>query len=127
MYVGRYRILNRRSMAGVIRSNSPRPGSPPPQSARQALITCIQEQTTPLLSIIRSYVARSGLATGTATQSAADEILQETVVEALAHADAYVATRQPMAWLLGIALNMIRRRRALQAKQTRRELPLSSL
>ena len=119
--------MKRRSMVGAIDLNAPEPGSPPPQSARQALIDCIQEQSTPLLGTIRAYVARSGLATGTEVRSIADEILQETVVEALAHADAYILTRQPLAWLLGIALNMVRRRRVLQAKQISRELPLSRL
>lgn len=95
--------------------------------SRQMIIACIQEQATPLMSAIRSYVLRFGLAAGVNIQSVATEILQETVVEALAHADTYVPTKQPLAWLLGIALNMIRRRRVAQAKQARRELPLSSL
>lgn len=95
--------------------------------SRQMIVTCIQEQAVPLLGVIRSYVLRFGLATGADVQLAATEILQETVVEALAHADTYTTARQPLAWLLGIALNMIRRRRVSQAKQARREVSLSSL
>jgi RNA polymerase sigma factor (sigma-70 family) len=91
------------------------------------IVTCIQEQAVPLLGVIRSYVLRFGLATGADVQLAATEILQETVVEALAHANTYLPTRQPFAWLLGIALNMIRRRRVSQVKQAQREVLLSSL
>lgn len=95
--------------------------------ARQVIFVCIQEQAVPLLNAIRSYVLRSGLATGAEVQAIAAEILQETVVEALAHADAYSTVRPPLAWLLGIALNMVRRRRVAQAKQFKRELSLSNL
>jgi RNA polymerase sigma factor (sigma-70 family) len=95
--------------------------------SRQMIVACIQEQAVPLLGVIRSYVLRFGLATGADIQLAATEILQEMVVEALAHADTYTTARQPLAWLLGIALNMIRRRRVSQAKQARREVSLSSL
>jgi RNA polymerase sigma factor (sigma-70 family) len=98
-----------------------------PYASKQVIFECIQEQATPLLGVIRSYVLRFGLATGADVQLVAAEILQETVVEALAHADTYDVTKQPLAWLIGIALNMIRRRRVFQAKQARYELPLSSL
>lgn len=80
-----------------------------------------------LLNSIRFYVLKFGLAAGTNVQPVAAEILQETVIEAMAHADAYIPTKSPMAWLLGIALNMIRRKRVAQAKQASRELPFSLL
>lgn len=95
--------------------------------ARQQLFECIQENAASLLGTIRAYVLNFGLATGADVQSVAAEILQETVIEALSHVDAYVVTRQPTAWLLGIAINMIRRRRAALAKQERRELSFSRL
>ena len=114
-------------MVGAIGPNSPQPGSVLLQSARQELIHCIQEQSTQLLGIIRSYVSRAGVAAGEEVEAIANEILQETVVEALAHVDAYTSTRQPLPWLLGIALNMLRRHRALQTKRTQREFSLSHL
>jgi RNA polymerase sigma factor (sigma-70 family) len=95
--------------------------------SRQQLFECIQENAAPLLGTIRSYVLSFRLATGPEVQLIATEVLQETVIEALSHADVYVATGQPMAWLLGIAINVIRRKRTAQAKQIQRELPLSQL
>lgn len=95
--------------------------------SRQIIVICIQEQSERLMATIRSYVQRFGLADGSQTGTVAAEILQETVVEALAHADTFVPGRQPFVWLLGIALNMMRRRRVSQAKRSQRELSLSSL
>ncbi len=50
------------------------------------------------------------------------EILQETVVLALEHADRFVTTRSPLAWLLGISVNVIKRKKVEQAKRARREV-----
>lgn len=86
--------------------------TPDAAQARQLMFECIQENAGPLLGSIRAYVVRMGLASGEAAHEIADEVLQETVVEALAHAENYQATSHPMAWLRGIALNVIRRKRA---------------
>lgn len=55
------------------------------------------------------------------------EILQETTIEALAHAERFDQQAQPMAWLLGIALNMIRRAKVAAAKRFQREESLGQL
>lgn len=81
----------------------------------------------PLLGIIRSYVQSMGLATGEEVKPVAQEVLQEAVVEALNHVDRFDPTRQLMAWLLGIALNVIKRKKVQAAKHQRRELFLSQL
>jgi DNA-directed RNA polymerase specialized sigma24 family protein len=60
-----------------------------------------------LLGIIRSYVKRMGLASGEDVSAVALEVLQEVVLEALDHAGRFNPTGQPMAWLLGIAMNVI--------------------
>jgi RNA polymerase sigma factor (sigma-70 family) len=92
------------------------------------MFECIQENTGPLLGSIRAYVVRMGLASGAAAREIADEVLQETVIEALAHAESYQAKpHHPMAWLRGIALNVIRRRRTALATRGRRESPLTLL
>jgi DNA-directed RNA polymerase specialized sigma24 family protein len=43
----------------------------------------------------------------------------------LAHVDAYDPSKAPTAWLLGIAFNMLRRKRAARAKLERQEMSLS--
>jgi RNA polymerase sigma-70 factor (ECF subfamily) len=80
-----------------------------------------------LLGTLRLYVLRAGLASGEQVQAVALEILQETVVEALAHAERYHSDGQPMAWLLGIAINMIRRRKTTNARLATREISLARL
>jgi DNA-directed RNA polymerase specialized sigma24 family protein len=99
--------------------------SQPERVPREVLTRCIQEQHRELLNSIRFYVLKFGLATGADVQPLADEIWQETVAEALAHADAYDTAKAPQAWLLGIAFNMLRRKRAARAKLERQEMSLS--
>lgn len=101
--------------------------SQPAPAPRDLVFQCIEKQSSLLLKSIRFYVSKFGLATGSNVQPMATEILQETVIEAMAHADAYQPTKSPMAWLLGIALNMMRRKRVAQAKQISHELPFSQL
>jgi RNA polymerase sigma factor (sigma-70 family) len=74
-----------------------------------------------LLCTLRYYVVRAGLANGRDAASAADELLNEVVVEALEHADRFKPSGQPMAWLLGIAANLIRRKQAERSARNRRE------
>lgn len=94
-------------------------------AARQQLIAFIAENTAPLLGTLRSYVQRMGLASGDDVATVAAEVLQETVVEALGHAQRFDPTRQPMAWLLGIALNLMRRKKVELAKRSQRELSIT--
>ena len=89
---------------------------------KQQLAEFIQGNTHVLLGTLHAYVQRFGLASGAAVQGVALDVLQETVVEALAHADRFVATGQPMAWLLGIAVNVIRRKKVEEARRYQREL-----
>jgi RNA polymerase sigma factor (sigma-70 family) len=55
------------------------------------------------------------------------EIMQEVVIEALDHADRYDPSRQPMAWFLGIALNIIKRKKKKLVEGQRHELRFSQL
>src|SRR5579883_3504170 len=93
--------------------------------AKRAIHLFLQENMEPLLGIIRSYVARTGPATGEELHNAALEVLHETTLEALAHSDVFPTIRQPRAWFLGIAANVIKRRRTSLFKQSQRELSLS--
>ncbi len=96
-------------------------------SPKRHILEFLSEHTAPLLGTLRVYVQRLGLATGEEGAVVALEVLQETAVEALSHADRFDPTRQPMAWLLGIAVNVIQRKKVEKAKRAGRELLLGSL
>jgi RNA polymerase sigma-70 factor (ECF subfamily) len=81
----------------------------------------IAEKNEALLGTLRLYVVRAGLAGGRDAAPAATELLNQVVVQALAHAERFRPSGQPMAWLLGIAANLIRRRQAERATRNRRE------
>jgi len=99
-----------------------KPGSP-----RHQLIDFIADNTGPLLGTVRSYVQRMGLARGNEVANVAVEVLQEVVIEALDHVERFDPTRQAMAWLLGIALNVIKRKKVEAAKRQQRELSAATL
>ena len=91
------------------------------------LIECISDNAASLLGIIRTYVMRMGLAHGEEVPTMALEVLQEVVLEALGHANRFDPTGQPMAWLLGIAINVIKRKKFELIRRSQRELPMSNL
>jgi RNA polymerase sigma-70 factor (ECF subfamily) len=95
---------------------------------RQAFLRqFLQEHAVQLQGIIRAYVLRSGVAYGDAVQAVAHDIFQDAALEALAHADRLDPTTQPRAWFLSIALNMLKRKKASQARLYRREVLISDL
>ncbi len=96
-------------------------------SDNMRLIEFITDNVASLLGILRSYVRRMGLARGEEVPAVAVEVLQEVVIEALDHADRFNPTGQPMAWLLGIAINVIKRKKAELAKRSQRELSIGEL
>ncbi|MEO6889113.1 MAG: hypothetical protein ABI456_07715, partial [Ktedonobacteraceae bacterium] len=67
----------------------------------QALRTFLQENVESLQGIVRSYVIRAGLAYGDGVQSATADVLNETTLQALAHAEVFDTVQQPRAWFLG--------------------------
>ncbi len=82
----------------------------------------IEEEADTLISTLRFYVSRAGLAPSLrAAGIVADEVLNETVAEALEHAERFRSDGQPRAWMLGIAANLIKRRQSNLAKRNRRE------
>jgi RNA polymerase sigma-70 factor (ECF subfamily) len=81
----------------------------------------ITDESDMLRRILRSYIIRLGLWQHTTPDAAASELLNEVVVEALHHADRFDTARQPKAWLLGIAANLLRRQRSETAQRERRE------
>ena len=82
-----------------------------------------EKEASALLGILRSYVRNAGLATGQAVQDVAYEVLSDVMVEALPRLDRFDPARSPRAWLLGFAINIIKRRKA-RAGQAAREVPM---
>ncbi len=99
----------------------------PTDSNNTVIVEYIADNAPSLLGIIRSYVIRMGLASGEDVAAVALEVLQQVVLEALDHADRFDPTGQPMAWLLGIAINIIKRNKAERIKSSQRELTISDL
>jgi RNA polymerase sigma-70 factor (ECF subfamily) len=87
----------------------------------------IARESEALLKTLRYYVVRAGLAHRGDAVPIASELLNDVVVEALQHADRFRPSGQPMAWLLGIAANLIKRRQAARATRDRREPLVSDL
>lgn len=75
----------------------------------------ITQEAETLKSTLRWYLRRAGL------DDSADDLLQDVVVEALRHESRFQSHRAPRAWMLGIAANLIHRRRAERAKRQHRE------
>ena len=96
-------------------------------SDKTKIIEFINDNTASLLGVIRSYVKRMGLVSGEDVPAVAVEVLQEVVLEALDHADRFNPTGQPMAWLLGIAINVIKRNKSELVKRSQRELSMSEM
>jgi RNA polymerase sigma factor (sigma-70 family) len=95
--------------------------------SRLRLIECIEQHVESLLGSISLYARRMGLDAGSDARGMALDILQDTVIEALEHADRFTTTQQPLAWLRGIAVNVIKRKKVEQAKHARREISLGCL
>ncbi len=107
-----------------MRSGS-RQGAVPPENpvadSAAPIRVFLEANADSLLAILRSYVCRGGLAGRDGVQETAIELLGDVVIEALDHADRFDASRQPMAWVLGIAANLVRRRQAEGARRAHRE------
>jgi len=80
-----------------------------------------------IIRTLRVFVFKAGLAKGDAVREIADEVLQETTVEALKAAHRFDNSRQPRAWLLGIAVNIIKRKRAKEAIKRRTEVAVQDV
>src|SRR5262245_36260834 len=91
------------------------------RASRQRLEQFIETESGSLLRSLRYFVMRAGLATGSAVNQEADDLLSETITEALARSGRYDPDKPPRPWLLGIAANLVKRRQAELARRERRE------
>ncbi|MBZ0318835.1 MAG: sigma-70 family RNA polymerase sigma factor [Anaerolineae bacterium] len=80
----------------------------------------IETEAESLVGILRYYLFRANTG-GDSLESAASELLNEVVIEALQHEARFEPTGQPRAWLLGIAANLIKRRQVETARRNQRE------
>jgi RNA polymerase sigma factor (sigma-70 family) len=97
------------------------------EMARDSLHLFLREHSASLQGIIGTYVVRMRLAQGDAVQTLAAEVLSETTLEALWHADRFDPATQPRAWLLAIATNVLKRKKASLMKQQQHETLVSDL
>ncbi|MBV9230794.1 MAG: sigma-70 family RNA polymerase sigma factor [Chloroflexi bacterium] len=95
--------------------------------ARDSLHLFLREHSASLQGIISTYIVRMRLAQGDAVQTLATEVLSETTLEALRHADRFDPATQPRAWLLSIATNVLKRKKASLMKRHYHEVLLSDL
>jgi RNA polymerase sigma factor (sigma-70 family) len=94
---------------------------------REHLAAFLEAESETLLQQLRFYVLRLNLAQGAEARAVALDILQEVALEALTHAARFEPQRQPMAWLLGIGVNVIRRRKVEGRRRSRREVSPASI
>lgn len=80
----------------------------------------IETEAESLVGILRYYLFRANT-DGDSLETAASELLNEVVIEALQHEARFEPTGQPRAWLLGIAANLIKRRQVEAARRNQRE------
>lgn len=80
-----------------------------------------------LRKTLRHYLLRAGLAEGSTLHTAADDLLNEVMVEALKSAERLAPDIHPRPWLLGIAANLIKRQYTQRARLEKREPLLRDL
>ncbi len=102
-------------------TQQPQPSTSPATSPKNVLHAYIAKNSVTLLRIIMFYVQRLGWASGQPARDAANEILNEMTAQALANADEFDTSRQPRAWLLGIAVKLIQHRRRTMGRQEAHE------
>lgn len=94
---------------------------------RQYLLTVLRDESVTLHNIIRSYVVKMGLARGTAANTRTEEIINEMTIAALQHIDSFDESRRMIPWLLGIAINRIRRCLSERQRAQKREIAVHDL
>lgn len=78
-----------------------------------------------LLPMLRNFIRRSGLAQSRDVAEEAAELLQDVAVQALHCAAQYDPKRQLIAWLLGIARNLVAQRKVHCARHRSRTISIS--
>src|SRR4051812_35877418 len=101
------------------------PSSAAPGPLRRYLTALAgSDEAAQILNHIRFYLYRAGLP---GERELAQEIFQEMVATALAAEQRYDPNRSAKAWLLGIAIHLIQRRRAHDFRRIKNEMQASDL
>ncbi len=87
----------------------------------------IEDNHEALLRQLRVYVLTWNLASGDDVTPMSERLLSDVVFQALKSADRFDVSRAPMAWLLGIAVNMVKRELAERGRLSHRERPVRDL
>jgi RNA polymerase sigma-70 factor (ECF subfamily) len=88
---------------------------------RTRLEQLIESERPALLKTLRHYALHAGLASGRNADEMAEELLNEVVLEAFHTAHRLKPDVHPHPWLLGIAVNLVKRKQVEIAKRERRE------
>jgi RNA polymerase sigma factor (sigma-70 family) len=92
------------------------------QTEKTRLRQFIESESSTLLGTLRYYLFRAGLnGRDLPLESAAQDLLNDVVAEALEHEDRFRTAGQPRAWLLGIAANLVKRRQQDIIRRDQRE------
>lgn len=90
-------------------------------AAEKQIKAIIEAEADTLLKILRHHVQRAGLADSQSAPTVAAELLNDVTVEALSNVDRFSEVREPTAWLIGIAANLIKRRQSSRGRDQQRE------
>lgn len=99
----------------------------PSSTTKSQLRQFIKENEATLLRTLSFYIQYAKLAYGRDAQELAVELLSEVTIEALTHAERFDSSRRLMPWLLGIASNLIKRKKDAYIKRGKREPFLEDL
>ena len=92
------------------------------QTEKTRLRQFIESESSTLLGTLRYYLFRAGLnGRDLPLDSAAQDLLNDVVAEALQHEDRFRTAGQPRAWMLGIAANLVKRRQQEIIRRDQRE------
>jgi DNA-directed RNA polymerase specialized sigma24 family protein len=81
----------------------------------------LQQHEARLMRTLRLYVRTAGIVPSSSVDDEATDLLASVTVCAIEGADGFDATRNCEAWLLGIAVNLLRQRKDRLIKQQTRE------
>lgn len=93
--------------------------------ARIQLETCFRNHFADLAQMLRPHILQMGLATNRAdAERLAFDVLSEAYLEVERSPQNYNITLSAKAWIVGLALNLLRRRRTESSRRAVREVPL---
>lgn len=88
----------------------------------------IENHAESFMGILRAYVSKANLvSSGDELQNATLEVLNEVYIEAIKAATHFDPTRSLKAWLLGIAQNVVKRKREEFIRRHQHEITMSEL